>query len=227
VRELDVIRVRAAALPVLQPSGDLWAGIEGRIRAQAAAAPERRAWSGRAGRWLGTGWSAAGLARAAVLVLATAAVTTLATGRLWHMPQAGAPTPQAGVPPAVAAIPAGTGSVPGHAAGTTSDQGVVRAARGAGTAIPVALTNAPTLEFIYDQQIGSLHQILEQRRSRLDPKTVAVVERNLAVIDSAIAESKAALAKDPANAFLAQQVNHALDTKVELLRTVAMLPSRI
>jgi hypothetical protein len=236
VRELDVIRARAAALPALEPPRDVWAGIDARIRAAGAAGaarPAHRARDGRTARWFGTSWSRAGLARAAALVLATAAVTTFATHRLWHGPSAPAGTsgpavalaPGAGGPSAAVAHPAGAVSEPPRAA-TPRNQGPVTAAPGVGTTIPVARANAPTLEFVYDQQIGSLHRILEQRRNRLDPKTVAVIERNLAVIDSAISESKAALAKDPANAFLAQQVDHALDSKVELLRTVAMLPSR-
>ena len=36
----------------------------------------------------------------------------------------------------------------------------------------------------------------------------------------------AALAKDPASGFLANQLNHSLEKKVELLRTAAMLPAR-
>ena len=85
---------------------------------------------------------------------------------------------------------------------------------------------AQTSEYIYDAQITSLHQILEQRRARLDPKTVTVIEHNLAVIDTAIAQSKQALQHDPANGFLADQLDRDLNTKLELLRTVALLPSR-
>lgn len=52
-----------------------------------------------------------------------------------------------------------------------------------------------------------------------------VIEHNLAIIDAAIAQSRAALAKDPASGFLNDQLNSALDQKVELLRTVALLPA--
>jgi hypothetical protein len=82
-----------------------------------------------------------------------------------------------------------------------------------------------TPEYLYDSQIASLHKILDQRRSQLNPKTVAVIERNLGVIDTAIAQSKAALLRDPANGFLSDQLGRDLDTKLELLRTVALLPS--
>ena len=46
----------------------------------------------------------------------------------------------------------------------------------------------------------------------------------MAVIDSAIAQSRAALAKDPASGFLATELNRSLEKKVELLRTATLLP---
>ena len=79
---------------------------------------------------------------------------------------------------------------------------------------------------VYDREIEKLRGIVKTRRSQLDPKTVAVLEQSIAVIDSAIAQSRAALAKDPASGFLAEQLNHSLEKKVELLRTAAMLPAR-
>ena len=71
-----------------------------------------------------------------------------------------------------------------------------------------------------------LRRIVKTRRSQLDPKTVAVLEQSIAVIDSAIAQSRSALSKDPASGFLATQLNHSLEKKVELLRTAALLPAR-
>jgi hypothetical protein len=82
------------------------------------------------------------------------------------------------------------------------------------------------VEATYDREIQRLNAIVRDRRSELDPKTVQVIQHNLAVIDAAIAESRAALAKDPRSRFLHDQLNKSLDQKVELLRTVAFLPSR-
>ena len=79
---------------------------------------------------------------------------------------------------------------------------------------------------MYDREIDKLRQIVKARRTQLDPKTITVLEQSIAVIDSAIAQSRAALAKDPASAFLATQLNHSLEKKVELLRTAALLPAR-
>ena len=81
-------------------------------------------------------------------------------------------------------------------------------------------------EPVYDREILKLRKIVRERRSQLDPRTVAVLEQSIAVIDSAIAQSRAALAKDPASGFLATQLNHSLEKKVELLRTAALLPAR-
>jgi Putative zinc-finger len=77
----------------------------------------------------------------------------------------------------------------------------------------------------YDREIERLRTIVSERRTQLDTATVSVIEKNLKVIDQAIAQSRAALAKDPASRFLNDQLNRALDMKVELLRTVALLPA--
>lgn len=78
----------------------------------------------------------------------------------------------------------------------------------------------------YEGEIGKLQVILQTRGNELDTATIAVLEKNLKLIDRAIGESRAALAADPASAFLAGQLNHAYDTKLQLLRSAALLPSR-
>lgn len=75
-----------------------------------------------------------------------------------------------------------------------------------------------------DHEIATLQQIVTERRGGLDPKTVAVLEANLAVIDAAIAESRAALEADPASQFLAAQFARAYTSKLTLLRDAATLP---
>jgi hypothetical protein len=78
---------------------------------------------------------------------------------------------------------------------------------------------------VYGREIDMLQRIVSQRRTQLDSSTVAIIERNLKIIDAAIEQSRAALAGDPASRMLDQQLTHALDKKVELLRTAAMLPA--
>jgi anti-sigma-K factor RskA len=70
----------------------------------------------------------------------------------------------------------------------------------------------------YEQAAGELSRMLAAERGRLRPETIAVVERNLAIIDAAIRESRAALAHDPANVELRQLFAAAYRQKVELLR---------
>ena len=70
----------------------------------------------------------------------------------------------------------------------------------------------------FDRATNELSLILAAQRGGLRPETVALVERNLAVIDAAIAESRAALARDPANAELQHLWAAAARQKVELLR---------
>src|SRR6059058_4251892 len=70
----------------------------------------------------------------------------------------------------------------------------------------------------FDRATDELSRILAVERGHLRPETVALLERNLAVIDAAIAESRAALARDPANAELQHLWAAAARQKVELLR---------
>jgi hypothetical protein len=78
----------------------------------------------------------------------------------------------------------------------------------------------------YDHEIATLRGIVRERRSELDPKTLSVLEHNIQIIDDAIAQSRAALARDPRSRFLGEQLDDALDKKLELLRTAALLPAR-
>jgi hypothetical protein len=68
-----------------------------------------------------------------------------------------------------------------------------------------------------------LERLLAERRDRLAPATVAVLEHNLALIDAAIAESRAALAADPANADLRALLWGAHRQKLELLERAMRL----
>ena len=74
------------------------------------------------------------------------------------------------------------------------------------------------VEADFDRATNELSLILAAQRGRLRPETVALVERNLGIIDAAIAESRAALARDTANAELQHLWAAAARQKVELLR---------
>ena len=78
-----------------------------------------------------------------------------------------------------------------------------------------------------DREIAALEIIVTQFRSDLDPRTVSVLETNLKLIDTAIEESRAALAADPASRFLSAQFTRAYTSKLTLLRGAVTLPAGI
>lgn len=82
-----------------------------------------------------------------------------------------------------------------------------------------AATAAP-----YDEAIRELEDVLAARRTELDSGTVHTVEATLRVIDRAIAQARAALARDPNNPYLNGHLRSTLDRKLDLLRRAAMLP---
>lgn len=199
--ELDAISAEARALPLLTPSRDLWAGIEARLdgaareQAPSAAAGPARARAER--RWFATP-ALRYAAAAALLVTVTATVT-------WRI---ATDEPATGGPLVVAA-PSGP------------EAAFDAAVSGTGTVRPAAYE----ADFsAMDLEIGALQKLLDERRTQLDPGTVAVLERSMRLIDQAIAESRAALAKDPASRFLAAQLARSYSTKITLLRSTATMP---
>lgn len=70
----------------------------------------------------------------------------------------------------------------------------------------------------YDRAVADLTKLLDAQRSRLDPKTAEVIQRNLATIDRALAEAMAALAKEPSDPFLSEHVADQRRLKLSLLR---------
>lgn len=194
--ELEEIARRAAQLPTLSPSRDLWAGIEARIQAPVIALPhssgELPAAAAPATVPARLPWRRLAIA-ASLLVAVTAGVTYTLVARR------------------------GTAEL-----AETNDSATVTAPLPGAQVLPVSSASA---EQTFDREIGAMRNIIDQRRKDLDPATVAVLEKNLKVIDAAIAESKAALAKDPASTFLMDRLTHAYDTKLQLLSGVAAIPS--
>jgi hypothetical protein len=78
-----------------------------------------------------------------------------------------------------------------------------------------------------DREIAELETIVADRRETLDPRTIAVLEENLRVIDRAISESRAALVADPGSRFLSEQFTRVYSSKLTLLRDAATLPTGI
>ena len=219
VRDLEGIRRDAAALPVLVPSRDLWPEIEARIQAPVISLDQARTSAPRRSRnvwWMG--------AAAAALVAVTAGVTHVLTKA-----QGGSPATMviASDPPVVRpldSVPADTQVEPAERAATPDAE--TPDARRTPRSTPESATLVGSAVSEYDRDVARLRAILQERRSELDSSTVTVLERNLELIDRAIAESRAALERDPGSEFLADQLARVMTKKVAILRTAALLPSR-
>lgn len=70
----------------------------------------------------------------------------------------------------------------------------------------------------YDAAVAELESVLERNRNQLDSTTVRVLEQNLAIIDRAINDARAALGQEPANPYLSRYLDQAMQKKVQLLR---------
>ncbi len=233
-RDIENIRKDASALPDLVPSRDLWEGIETRIAAPVipmAARPEHR-------RSFTPAWI--GVAAAALIVI-TAGITYTLTERSLA-PRQSRPLAQAN--PAVGeteariasgstqqASPNAVATVPQRFdGGNSTNVSPASEASGRRASIPATLASQTqggpsNSDVVYGKEIEMLQRIVSQRKSQLDSSTVVIIEKNLRIIDAAIEQSRAALAKDPASVLLSEQLTHALDKKVELLRTAALLPA--
>jgi hypothetical protein len=72
-------------------------------------------------------------------------------------------------------------------------------------------------------ELAVLEDVLASARTVLDPNTVRVLERNLGVIEQAIADSREALAQDPGNAFLVQHLERMYRRKLVYLQDAVRL----
>jgi anti-sigma factor RsiW len=75
----------------------------------------------------------------------------------------------------------------------------------------------------YQKAITDLETIARQDTGELDPQVAAVLQKNLAVIDQAIGESRAALQSQPASGTAQDGLFDALRTKVALLQQTVEL----
>jgi hypothetical protein len=76
----------------------------------------------------------------------------------------------------------------------------------------------------YDRAIKGLEQIASSEQAALDPKTAATLQKNLAVIDQAISESRAAVRAQPTSEPAVNSLMENFKTKLALLQdTVALI----
>ena len=211
-RSSSTLRAGAAELPELTPSADLWGGSR---------AGSRRPWlqltqPGGANVRRRVGFDAGYAGRhAAALVAVTRASPT--RSRSLHGPSTGADI-----------APAPSARRARDRAGTGRRRATRRAVAECLYCVVGQPARATAREVRNRSERASSGDLLagdrpacgrssRGSRSHLDPRTAAIMETNLKVIDDAIAQSKAALAQDPASRFLNNQLNSALGKKLELL----------
>jgi hypothetical protein len=161
---------------------------------------------------------------AAALVAVTATVTREITRRSIESGAAPSTTVAAQVTP-ISTQPVATIASPAAPADSSAHRSPPPVLSNPGATTMRAVANKPSAEQTYDHEIVSLLAVYKFKQRDLDSSTVAVLAKNLAIIDSAIAQCRFALRRDPASGYLLQSLNDALDNKVQLLRTAAALPA--
>jgi hypothetical protein len=193
----------ARSIPALAPPRDLWDGVAARIEAPviqlAPTTGEQRAARRRR--------NSLRLGAAAAAIVAVTATSTYTITRAMYAPEA--------VPVAVAPAQPSFDSPPVDSYYFQSPQ-----AMGGAMLVSNQRGDDP-----YEREVAQLRALFDQRRPLLDTAIVALLERNLKMIDRAIGQSRAALARDPGNALLHRQLNLAMGKKIQVLRTAATLPA--
>lgn len=220
VEAIQALLAEAATLPrAIAPPRDLWAAIAPRLEPRGLAlvepveetkvipfAPARRHWQ--PPRW------ALQIAAALVLVVGSSAITARVMRET--APHGGpiALNPIQANPGQATRPAAGDPSAMRPVAGTETTPAGGQAAEGAQTAF-AAFRPA---EASYQTAIADLQRVLEAKQGQMAPETVQTLERNLRIIDAAIAESRAALEKDPNSRELTRMLTATYDAKVKVLR---------
>lgn len=208
--EIAAIVRDAGALPALTPSRDLWTGVVARLDTpvvaigSAARTPAHRHF-----------FSLRMLATAAAMLIT---VSSGATYLFMHASTTS--TTFTSVPGVAASSPAassvGSSGVPSPTGGIADVAAPNRPVRYA--------SNAGTItERAYQREITAMRRIVDERLGDLDSATVVEIERNLRIIDKAIDDSRRALANDPRSRFLSTQLDRALESKLGVLRRIALL----
>jgi hypothetical protein len=208
VESLLALRARTRDLPrEIAPGRDLWPEIQARIQAapRRVEAPERLAGAeegvidlaARRGRTIR--WNGA-FGRAAAVI----ALVVLSSGATAYLLRGRGAAPVAVAP--AAPQPQATGNVR-----LAADRDIAAFRAGAGG---------------FDGAVEALRTTFDSQRDRLSPETVKIIEQNLAIIDRAIAESRAALEKDPNDPDLPLLLSGVYRQKLELLQHAVQLQAR-
>ena len=198
VEDFREIRAAAAALEPREAPVRAWTRLERAIRLEQRPTQGPSSVLRKTPFWL---------AAAAAVVLATA-VGLRYTGT--------SGTPRGATAPA-AAPSAATAREAAQAPG----RGAAAAASDPATSVETELRQA---EEHYEKAIQGLERIAKTEQSALDPRTAATLQKNLAVIDQAIGESRAALRAQPASEPAQESLMENFKSKIALLQdTVALI----
>jgi anti-sigma factor RsiW len=205
VEELREIRTTARSLDPREPPARAWPRIERAIKLEWEHATDRQAEAAQGSGPFGPAVVAGNvLARLkgprSGLWLAAAAAILVAVGiGFRYVPRAGGTSEPARVAPATDAASADAAAV--------SIEAELRAA-----------------EEHYQKAITGLEQIANAGKGSLDTQTAATLQKNLAVIDQAISESRAAVRAQPASEPAQQSLMESFKAKLALLQdTVALI----
>lgn len=111
----------------------------------------------------------------------------------------------------------GRGAMPGGGLQTPAER------RADGDLTAEATFAADFADESYALAVADLERALEASRDRLDPETVAVLERNIEAIDQAIGETRRALAADPHSMYLSEHLAAQMRRKLDVLRSATTL----
>lgn len=223
VGAIQALLAEAAVLPrTIAPPRDLWAGIAPRLAPRTVEtpaigddpkviplAPRRRHWQ--PPRW------AMQIAAAVVLMAGSSGITAILMRQ--QGPAAG---PVALDPTVVTAPRSGQTLSPTGGTRTGGSRTVADPSPGS-AAVPTAFAAFRPAERDYEAAISDLTRVLDTRRGRMAPETVETLERNLRIIDAAIAESRDALERDPNSRELLGMLSATYDAKVKMLRQAVAL----
>jgi len=244
--EVRAIVADAAQLPQLSPTRDLWTGIADQLDTPVVSIGTTDAPAVRQHRTVSFRMFVA----AAVLIVAASSGATYWLTRVNPVGQAAAPvasvpttpfaqdaaTPDTVTQPTAVATTGGrTANIP-NAALTAAPSAVVATGATAPTATRQAFaqtspastrqrftSNNSPVELVYEREISAMRRMVDERLGDLDSSTVVEIERNLRIIDKAISDSRRALQNDPRSRFLSTQLDRALETKLSVLRRIALL----
>ena len=92
-----------------------------------------------------------------------------------------------------------------------------------GESVEAAQTAVEAAQEQYEKAIGNLQKVARDHMDALDPQTSTVIEKNLGIIDRAIAENRAAVKAEPASVAARETLFEALRQKVSLLQDTISL----